>query len=67
MDNKELLQHVAVLAGQQALLGGQVPLLLVRRRRRRKKEDSPGLAGCGLGCQRKEGCNLAIMTDLWQN
>ncbi|KAH3854492.1 hypothetical protein DPMN_097035 [Dreissena polymorpha] len=34
MDNQELLQHVAVLTGQQALLDGQVALLLVRRRRR---------------------------------
>ncbi|KAH3775040.1 hypothetical protein DPMN_176436 [Dreissena polymorpha] len=36
MDNQKLLQHVAVLAGQQALLDGHVALLLVRRRRRRR-------------------------------
>ncbi|KAH3883337.1 hypothetical protein DPMN_007292 [Dreissena polymorpha] len=39
MDNQELFQHVAVLAGQQALLDGQVALLLVRRRRRRKRRQ----------------------------
>ncbi|KAH3858732.1 hypothetical protein DPMN_101359 [Dreissena polymorpha] len=37
MDDQEFLQHVDVLAGQQALLDGQVALLLVRRRRRRRK------------------------------
>ena len=36
MDNQELLQHVAVLAEQQALLDGQAALLLMRRRRRRR-------------------------------
>ena len=41
MDNQELLQHVAVLAGQQALLDGQVALLLVRRRGRRRNRRQP--------------------------
>ncbi|KAH3875580.1 hypothetical protein DPMN_038849 [Dreissena polymorpha] len=34
---------------------------------REEIEDNPGLAGCGLGSQQKEGCNSAIMTDIWQN
>ncbi|KAH3876259.1 hypothetical protein DPMN_000096 [Dreissena polymorpha] len=36
MVSQELLQHVAVLAGQQDFLDGQVALLLVRMRRRRR-------------------------------
>ncbi|KAH3778683.1 hypothetical protein DPMN_180153 [Dreissena polymorpha] len=34
---------------------------------RKEIENSPGLAGCGLGSQQKEGCTSATMTDLWQN
>ncbi|KAH3878074.1 hypothetical protein DPMN_001956 [Dreissena polymorpha] len=41
MENQELIQHVAVLAGKQALLDGQVALLLVRRRRRRTNRRQP--------------------------
>ncbi|KAH3741545.1 hypothetical protein DPMN_048270 [Dreissena polymorpha] len=41
MNNKELLQQIAVLAGQQAFLDGQVALLLVRRRRQRRNRRQP--------------------------